>query len=99
MGRGDSARGGGAGAAGDREPTAAAAGPACLATVSTSLPVRRVEKERGGAGRPAGGARWRSFVPARPEAVRRPPRLSHGLLCGQMAPPARLRPSAEHWKG
>lgn len=33
VGRGDSARGGGAGAAGDREPTAAAAGPACLATV------------------------------------------------------------------
>lgn len=47
VGRGDSASGGGAGAAGDREPTAAAAGPACLATVSTSLPVRRVEKGRG----------------------------------------------------
>lgn len=97
MGRGDSERGGGAGAAGDREPTAAAAGPACLATVSTSLPVQRVEG--GGAGRPAGGARWLSYVPARPEAVCRPPRLSHGRLCGQMAPPARLRPSVEHWKG
>lgn len=53
MGRGDSARGGGAGAAGEREPTAAAAGPACLATVSTSLPVQRVEG--GGLGGPQVG--------------------------------------------
>lgn len=30
--------------------------------------------EGGGAGRPAGGARWRSFVPARPEAVPPPAR-------------------------
>lgn len=48
VGRGDSARGGGAGAAGDREPTAAAAGPACLATVRASLPSTPTQEERAG---------------------------------------------------
>ena len=48
VGRGDSVRGGGAGAASDREPTAAAAGPACLATVWASLPSTPTHEERVG---------------------------------------------------
>lgn len=66
MGRGDSARGGGAGAAGDREPTAAAAGPACLATVSTSLPVQRVEGG-GGLGGPQVGRGGLAMSPHGPK--------------------------------
>lgn len=97
-GRGDSARGGGAGAAGDREPTAAAAGPACLATGSTSL-----REPSGGRGRRA-ARRWGAVAQLCPRTARgcaaRPPRLSHGRVCGQMAPPAGMRPSRlRRWKG